>query len=305
MNAEREPTPAGEVSDTGTTRPERSPHERSTAASGPIVTALYVPGDRPDRFDKAAASGAQLVIVDLEDAVAPDRKALARDEAVRWAGARSSMSPMIDIRVNAGDADDLAAVAALDPLVGVRVPKVESPSQLDDVIAVIGASRRIDALVESAVGVEAIAEIAGHPGLDSLSLGEADLASDLATSDPAVLDWVRVRLLVASRAAGLGAPMMSVYPSIADLDGLRVDTERGRARGFVGRTAVHPSQLQVIAAAFRPTAEEMAWAHEVIATLDGGGVSRLASGEMVDAAMRGRAEQIIALDAVTRSGTSS
>ena len=261
----------------------------------PIVTALYVPGDRPDRFEKAAASGTQLVIVDLEDAVAPDRKTLARDEVVTWLASRSFDGVTFDVRVNAGDADDLAAVATLDPAVGVRVPKVESPDQLDDVAAIVGPGRGVSALVETAIGVESLAAIASHPAVTSVSLGEADLASDLGSSDSAVLDWVRVRLLVATSAAGLPPPMMSVYPAIADLDGLRVATERGRDMGFVGRTAVHPSQLPVIAAAFRPSAADITWATDVLDVTAEGGVGRLPSGDMVDPAMRGRAQRILAL----------
>jgi len=264
----------------------------------PIVTALYVPGDRPDRFEKAAGSGTQLVIIDLEDAVAPDRKAFARDEVVTWLASRSFDDVRIDVRVNAGDADDLAAVATLDPTIGIRVPKVESPTDIDAVAAVVG-SREIAALVETAVGVESLGPIASHPAISGLSLGEADLASDLGTQDHSVLDWVRIRLLVAARAAGLPAPMMSVYPAISDLDGLRIATERGRDMGFVGRTAVHPSQLPVIAAAFRPSADDIAWATDVLDITAFGGVGRLPSGDMVDPAMRGRAERILALAEAT------
>ena len=267
--------------------------------STPIVTALYVPGDRPDRFEKAATSGTQLVIVDLEDAVAPDRKALARDEVVTWLSSRSFDSVAIEVRVNAGDADDLAAVAALDPAVGIRVPKVEIADDLDEVASIVGSDRAIAALVETAVGVESLSAIASHSSVTSISLGEADLTSDLGSHDDAVLDWVRIRLLVATRAAGLPAPMMSVYPAIGDLDGLRAATERGRDMGFVGRTAVHPSQLPVIAAAFRPSADDIAWATDVLELTASGGVGRLPSGDMVDPAMRGRAERILSLAAAT------
>jgi citrate lyase subunit beta/citryl-CoA lyase len=268
----------------------------------PIVTALYVPGDRPDRFDKAAVSGTQLVIVDLEDAVIAERKAAARAAVVDWLRGRRPDGVRVDVRVNAADTpyqrDDAAAVAELDASVGVRIAKVASASDIERVAAIVG-RRPIDALVETARGVEALPEIASHPAATSVSLGEADLASDLGSRDPAVLDWVRIRLLVAVRAAGLPAPMMSVYPQIDDLDGLRADTERGRSLGFVGRTAVHPSQLSVIAAAFRPTEAELAWAADVLEATAAGGVTRLASGEMVDPAMRGRAEHLLALAAAT------
>lgn len=265
----------------------------------PVVTALYVPGDRPDRFDKAVATGAQLVIVDLEDAVSPDRKTIARDAAVSWLRTRSAAneSVRIDVRVNAGDQDDLAAVAALDPGIGVRLPKVESPADLDAAISIVGPARPIIALVETAAGVEAMSEIASHSGLVGITLGEADLASDLGTRDESVLDWVRIRLLVAARAARLPAPMMSVYPAISDLDGLRADTERGRRMGFVGRSAVHPSQLPVIAAAFAPSPAELDWARAVVDATASGGATRLPTGEMVDVAMRGQADALLALAA--------
>ena len=271
----------------------------------PIVTALYVPGDRPDRFDKAVATGAQLVIIDLEDAVSAERKDLARDAVVAWLQSPSSDDRVrIDVRVNAGDDDDLAAIAALDRSIGVRLPKVESPSDVDAAAAVVGTDRPIAVLIETTRGVEAVAEIASHPAVVAITLGEADLASDLGTNDEAVLDWVRVRLLVATRAARRPAPMMSVFPDIADLEGLRADTERGHRMGFVGRTAIHPAQLPVIVDAFTPPVEDVRWATEVLAATADGGVGRLETGAMVDPAMRGRAQAILALATVLaeRSG---
>lgn len=268
----------------------------------PLV-ALYVPGDRPDRFAKALASGADLVIVDLEDAVAPADKVAARESMLGWladdpaAGRRVG----IEIRVNAGDCDDVGALAALgvpSERFGVRVPKVESAADLDEVAAVLPGVA-LTALVETAAGVEALGAIAAHPAVAAVALGEADLASDVGAAVE-VLDYARVRLLYAARAAGLARPMMSVYAAIADLDGLRTDTERGRTMGFFGRTAVHPSQVPVIRAAFSPTAAEVAWAREVVAATEGGGVATLASGEMVDPAMIGRARAVLALAAATK-----
>jgi citrate lyase subunit beta/citryl-CoA lyase len=149
-------------------------------------------------------------------------------------------------------------------------------------------------LVESAVGVEHAAEIAAHPAVTRLALGESDLASELGTRAEAVLDHARVRLLYAAKAAGLPAPMLSAYPAIRDLAGLREDTERGKALGWVGRVAIHPSQLQVIAEVFQPSEEELQWANQVLAQVDEGGVTTLTSGEMVDPAMLGRARTILA-----------
>jgi citrate lyase subunit beta/citryl-CoA lyase len=267
------------------------------STDGPIVTGLYVPGDRPERFAKAVATGAQLVILDLEDAVAADNKAAARRHVVEWLVSDEAKSPLVEVRVNAGDAADLAALARVtgEFEFAVRLPKVESPVAIDAARAVLGPRIPITALIETALGLEAATTIAAHPAVTSVGLGEADLASDLGSADNTVLDWARVRLIVAARAAGKPPPMMSVFTAIDDLDGLATDTERGRRLGFVGRTAIHPRQLPVIAAAFAPTDAEVAWASAVVDATAAGGVTTLASGEMVDPAMRRRAELILAL----------
>jgi len=256
-----------------------------------VITGLYVPGDRPDRFDKAVATGADLVILDLEDAVAPDRRAFARAAVVEWL---ATATPDCVLQVRVRSADDLRALRAVSGI-EVRLPKVVSPSQIDEATAVLPGVP-ITALVESALGVERAAEIAAHPAVTRLGLGESDLASELGTRADAVLDHARVRLLYAALAAGLPAPMLSAYPAIRDLAGLRADTERGRTLGWIGRIAIHPSQLPIITDVFRPSATETQWAHEVLAATADGGVTTLSNGEMVDAAMLGRAKAILARD---------
>ncbi|MCU1636676.1 MAG: hypothetical protein JWQ68_1915 [Cryobacterium sp.] len=265
--------------------------------SRPLVTGLYVPGDRPDRFDKAVASGADLVILDLEDAVAPRHKDEARKNVVEWlASRRETEGPRIEIRVNGPE--DLPALAGLDPDIGLRVPKIE---QLSDVDAFSG--RPVTALLETARGVENAASIAAHPVVTRIALGESDLASDLGSAAATLIDHARIRVLFAARSAGLPAPMLSVYPDFRDLDGLRADTERGRNLGWFGRTAVHPSQLAVIDDVFASTQQSVRWARSVLEALKGGGVTTLPSGEMVDAAMAGRARLI--LERALRVGGSS
>lgn len=267
----------------------------------PIITSLYVPGDRPERFDKAVASGAQLVILDLEDAVAPNRKADARSHVSDWIRSLDGKpAPLVEVRVNAGNDDDLEVLVRLSGDFGIRVPKVESLADIDRVVDAMSRGVRITALIETALGIEAALAIASHPMVTSLTVGEADLASDLGTVDRGVLNWAQFRVLTAARAAGKPPPVAPVYTDIKDLDGLAADTAGWRAMGFVGRAAIHPSQVPIIAAAFRPTDAEIAWADEVLAAMDGGGVTTLASGEMVDPAMRGRAARIAALDAATR-----
>lgn len=261
--------------------------------SGGIITGLYVPGDRPERFDKAIATGADLVIIDLEDAVAPANKSRARDAMEAWLNARDDVaSPRIQVRVNAGDDDDLAAVRSLRAAVEIRLPKVESATDLDDVFERAG-GLSITALIETAAGIENATAIAAHRAVAHVALGEADLATDLGSTDPAVIDYARMRVLYAARAARLPAPMLSAFTNIQDLEGLRADTQRGHDQGWVGRVAVHPGQLEVIARVFTATDVERAWAREVVDAVATGGVARLASGEMVDAAMLGRARALL------------
>ncbi|WP_341940832.1 CoA ester lyase [Microbacterium sp. LWH10-1.2] len=268
-------------------------------------TGLYVPGDRPDRFASAEGSGADLVVFDLEDAVAPDRKVLARDAVVEWlrggrhaagsaaTGAADAPSVAVQVRVNAGDEDDLRVVSALPEGIGIRLPKVESAADVDRV-ASVAPGRPLIALLESARGVVDATEIAQHPAVSALALGESDLRSDVGGGER-MLEHARLTVLFAARAAGLPAPMASVFPAIRDLEGLDADTRRAADLGLFGRMAVHPSQLPVIAAVFSPTPAEVAWAEEVLAALAAGGVATLASGEMVDPAMRARAERIRSL----------
>lgn len=309
----------------------------------PPITGLYVPGHRADRFERAFSSGADLVILDLEDAVPNARKAEARESIVaalaeriaalrdggsantavdadadarRSPGARGNI--LIQVRVNAGPflADDLAAIApflqadgAARP-VEVRLPKVEAAADVDRVIHLLdevspGSSQHIavTAILETALGVERALEIASHPAVTRLALGESDLASDLATRHPDVIGYARTRVLFAARAAGLDAPMMSAYPDIRDQAGLRADTSDGATRGWLGRVAIHPTQLAVIASAFRPEPAEVVWAEQVLMAMRDGGVTTLESGEMVDPAMIGRARSIIARKNATAAVT--
>ncbi|WP_409180000.1 HpcH/HpaI aldolase/citrate lyase family protein [Amycolatopsis sp. VS8301801F10] len=269
----------------------------------PALTLLYVPADRPDRVAKALASDADVVLVDLEDAVAPAQKDIARDNAVRLLADVPASRP-VQVRINHPDtpwhAADVAAVAGLPVWVGARLPKVESPV---DVRAHADAlpERELHPLIESALGVERALEIAlASPRTASLGLGEADLRSDLRLADEAGLTWARSRIVNAARAARLPPPAMSVYANVRDLDGLAESCRAGRALGFRGRTAIHPAQLPTIRAAFLPTAEEVARAREVLSRMDGAtqagvGAIALADGTFLDVAMRDQALAVLAL----------
>jgi citrate lyase subunit beta/citryl-CoA lyase len=280
-------------------------------AVSPPLTLLYAPGDRPERFAKAIASGADVVIVDLEDAVAPAHKDAARENA-RALLRQPTPKPVV-VRINdirsAWGAADLAGLRDAPNIAGVRVPKVESAEDVRAVRAALGArSLPLHCLIESARGVEAAFEIASaDPNVASIALGEADLRSDLGVSGEDGLLWARSRIIVAARAADLPAPVMSVYTQIDDPEGLAASCRRGRALGFIGRAAIHPRQLSVIVECFMPTEAEAASARELLDALAQAnstehGVVVLPSGQFVDRAMIKGAERVIAL-AARRSPT--
>lgn len=277
------------------------------SAAGAALTALYVPGDRADRVEKALRSGADIVIVDLEDAVAPSRKDAARDVLGALARARTPVQARVNAPGSPWADADIAVVAGLPRDVGVRVPKVESA---DDVARVAAAApgRPVHALIESALGVERAFDIA-RSGAATVALGEADLRSQLglpagAAGEPG-LQWARSRLVTAAAAAGIPAPMMSVYADVADGQGLARSCAAGRALGFFGRAAIHPRQLPVIEAAFLPTADELARAERVVEQLEaaranGVGTVVLDDGTFLDVAMIAAARRTIAAGARLR-----
>ena len=252
----------------------------------PPLTWLYVPADRPDRVEKAVASRAHAVIVDLEDGVAPSAKAAARDGLAALLRERRD-KPML-VRVNAGDAADLEVVEGL-PIAGVVLPKVVRPADVPE----IGVP--VHCLIESAAGVEAAFEIASTPAVGGIWLGESDLRSETGALESG-LDWTRSRIVNAAVAAGLPRPPQSVYPHVNDPEGLARSCARGRELGHLGRTAIHPAQLEIIERAYLPTDDEVARARETVARLaHAPGASALPGGEMVDAAMLGAARQVVAL----------
>jgi citrate lyase subunit beta/citryl-CoA lyase len=251
----------------------------------PPLTWLYVPADRPDRVEKAFASRAHAVIVDLEDAVAPAAKGAARDELGSLFGARREKPAFV--RVNAGDRADLDATAAL-PIDGVVVPKVSRP----DDVPVVGMP--IHCLVETALGLENAFAIASAPGVAGIALGEADLRSETGALEGG-LDWARARVVNAAVAAGLPRPPQSVYPAFDDPEGLARSCARGRELGHLGRTAIHPAQLEVIERAYLPTDEELALARATIQRLEADSGASGLGGALVDPAMLGAARLVVAL----------
>jgi citrate lyase subunit beta/citryl-CoA lyase len=250
---------------------------------------LFVPGDRPERFDKACASGADAVIVDLEDAVAAGAKTRARDAVADWLTA----DRQIWLRLNASSThwfDDDLALARHPGVAGIVLPKVEGA---DDVRRLAGV--RTIALIESARGMANVDAVAGSNGVERLAFGSIDFAVDLGIpGEGDALLLFRSRLVLASRLSGLVAPIDGVTVAIDDIAALRADAQRARSLGFGGKLCIHPKQVAIVREVFAPTASEVAWAERVVAAADAaGGAAVAVDGAMVDRPVLLRARTIL------------
>jgi (S)-citramalyl-CoA lyase len=262
---------------------------------------LFTPGTRPDRFDKAAASGADVSIIDLEDAVAPADKAKARQTALAHLAQPAVGSCVRALRMNGLDTRfglaDLHALldssARPDFLV---LPKTESAAHLqilDRLLAEAGKATRLVALIESARGLAAVEEIAAStPRLEALLFGAADMSADLGAATAwAPLAYARSRIVEACVLAGVLA-IDSPFFDVKDHDGLTQETSQAIALGFTGKAAIHPNQIAPINAALTPRPEEVAKARAILAeNAKGVGVVQ---GQMVDEAVARKARRILA-----------
>ncbi len=263
---------------------------------------LYVPGHQAERVAKALVAGADAVVVDLEDAVPPDRKADAREAIAAAVDAVATDDAQVWVRVNDPDGPwgeaDLDAVTG-SGVTGVRVPRSADPGTVRRVAERTGLPLQL--LIETAAGLARAVDLAAaHPLVTGIGLGEADLAADLRLVSDAGLDWARGWVVVAARAAGLPSPVQSVWTDVADLDGLRTSCERGRATGFVGRSVVHPRQVPIVHDVYTPSSEEVRQATAIVRTADAaqsrGEVAVLdEDGRFVDPAVVERARVVLDL----------
>jgi citrate lyase subunit beta / citryl-CoA lyase len=255
---------------------------------------LFVPATRPDRLGKAIASGADAVILDLEDAVAPAEKAAARSALT---GALDPSCPVI-VRINGVGspwfADDLEACRA-PGIRAVMLPKAETAAQVDLVhqrcgLAVIG-------LIETAKGVWNALEIAGATGTQRLAFGALDFRLDLDLPDTGYeqLAAYRARIVLASRVANRWPPLDSPTPTFSDLAVVRSDALAARALGFGGKLCIHPAQVPVVNESFMPSATEVEWAQRIVAAArSAAGAAIAMDGKMVDRPVLELAERILA-----------
>lgn len=269
----------------------------STTAPRAVPRAyLFVPAARPERYAKARASGADVIIVDLEDAVAPEAKASAREALA----ARLDEAAPLAVRINAAGTpwfeDDLK-LCRHPSVAAVMLPKAEG---IDAVCTVVEATYKdVLPIIESARGLQDMHSIARLPGVIRLAFGSVDLALDLGIDcapDGAQTELLafRSQMVLASRLAGLAAPVDGVSTAIDDLQRLQADTERARRLGFGAKLCIHPKQVVAVQAVFTPTPERLDWARrvcEAFASAKGGAVA--VDGQMVDLPVVQRARAVL------------
>jgi len=278
---------------------------------------LYVPGDKPEVLAKALGRGADALIVDLEDAVAPASKDAARTVVANWLSglpAAADNPVQVWIRINSGEMGHTDVRAVLSPAVtGVVAAKTESAEELVALHAVLTAmedklelpagSIGVVPLLESANAVLNALSIAKAPRVQRLQVGEADLRADIGVelgADGRELLYVRSQVVLISAAAGIDPPVGPVDTNFRDTEALAESTRAVKRMGYVGRACIHPAQAAIVNEVFTPTADEVAAAKDLIARFDaamaaGDGVCLDAQGRMVDEAVVRQARRTLFL----------
>ena len=251
---------------------------------------LFVPADRPERFDKALASGADAVIVDLEDAVPPDQKDAARATVADWLHAAQ---PVV-LRINAADTPWFRDDLALCRRAGVAAVMLAKAERLED-IAALGGAVPIIPLIESAAGFDELRAIAAAPHVQRLAFGAIDFQLDLnmrAAFDELI--FFRSQIVLASRLASIGAPIDSPSTAIDALDDVEREAQSARRLGFGAKLCIHPKQIAAVNRSFSPSELEVAWAQRVIeVAASSQGAAVALDGKMVDKPVILRAQAVL------------
>ncbi|MEB0010195.1 CoA ester lyase [Glaciimonas sp. Gout2] len=260
---------------------------------------LFVPANRPERFDKACATNADVVIIDLEDAVPASEKESARKALKAWLSPEKSVL----VRINSADSEwfseDLS-LCKMPGIAGIVLPKAE---RIDDLAVIAHAGAEIILpLIESAHGISNVNALARSPRVQRLLFGSIDFSLDLGiTEGHQELLYFRSTLVLASRVAGIQAPVDGVTTSIDDIDAIRNDTQQARRLGFGGKLCIHPKQVNYVNEGFDPSATELSWAKRVLeAASTANGAAVAIDGKMVDRPVMLLAQRILS-DAERRS----
>lgn len=262
---------------------------------------LFVPGNRPERYQKACATNAGAVIIDLEDAVAAADKTAARDMVARW------LTPQVPVlvRINAAETewfeDDIAMCIA-GGAAGVVLPKAEGSSQIEAICSRARGAMAVLPMIESARGFWHVVALAGSAGVQRLMFGSIDFQLDLGidSDDSDELLHFRSQLVLASRIAGLAQPVDGVTTAIHDAQRLQDDAMRARRLGFGAKCCIHPNQVDIVNRCFAPSAQQVAWARKVIEAMGhANGAAASVDGQMVDKPVYARAAAFLARSAAT------
>jgi citrate lyase subunit beta/citryl-CoA lyase len=253
---------------------------------------LFVPGSRPDRFDKALRSAAGQVILDLEDAVAPAEKDAARQNVAQWRDRTGAV-----VRLNGAETPHFEADIGLVRNSGVS--RVMLPKATPAVVArfrqLVGRDCEIIALVETVEGFFGLKELARSGQISCFAFGNLDFGIDAGITETGrQLDPVRLQIVLESRLAGLPAPIDGVTTSWDDEAAFTREVQYAKALGFGAKLCIHPAQVKLANEAFRPTAEEVNWARRVMKATAGGHAGAVAlDGKMIDAPVIRRAQTIL------------
>lgn len=267
-------------------------------------TYLFVPGDRPERFQKAMESPADAVIIDLEDAVEEKRKDAAREQIRLFLENNPSSKKPIYVRMNRLSTvwweEDVQFVREY-PELGIMVPKAEGAEEIQTVAMELQASQRIIPLIESAKGVlKAPAIAASSQQVYRLAFGAMDYCLELGidvTEEETELIYPRSALVVASKAYGLPSPIDTVFVNIHDLEGLRRETNIAKQLGMFAKLCIHPKQIDPVQQELSPAEEEMAWAEAVVSAFEQakreGKAAIQLDGQMIDEPVYRRAKRVL------------
>jgi len=254
---------------------------------------LFVPGHRVELLPKAAASGADAVIMDLEDAVAEADKPAAHINI----GNRPDLPVPLVVRVNAGDTEWFArdlAVLAKNPPSMVMLPKAETTTSIDAIVKVLGSDMPVVPIIETAAGLAGLASLLAHPAVQQCAFGHLDFALDIgASSQWDCLQYARGKIVFQTRLAGKAAPLDGVTVRFDDPAIVTIEAVRARDMGFGGKLLIHPKQIAPAKAVFRPSREDYDWAMRVMAAVTNSVSAVQLDGAMVDVPVIKRAEAII------------
>lgn len=263
---------------------------------------LFVPGTRPDRFSKALDSGADAVVLDLEDAVAQQDKEKAR-QAIReaWSTFTPAQKKRLVVRSNSPGShfysEDLILAEELD-IACLMIPKSESLDQINGVAQILP-NTAIIPMIETAIGLDRLNEIANSEQVIRLALGNLDLQVDLGIvcdAQETELQSARFQIVLASRLAQIAPPIDGVTPSTDDSERITNDAQRAKRMGFGAKLCIHPKQVPLVKAAFMPNTDDITWAMRVIqADKASKGEAVKLDGRMIDRPVVLLAQRILAI----------